>query len=180
MKRILSVILTLIVVSCGGKTDKTEQVKLINEVFSPSDVSWFLKKGSNTIIGQAFIRTKSGDVITCAGYEVELIPYSKYAEKRMEYIYGNSTEGFVPIKKFPYNIRFFPEYREYENFKKKSVCDAAGVFKFKNLPDGKYYIVSLVYWETYQPEGGFLMKKVSVKNGEIREVILSKYLNEHF
>jgi hypothetical protein len=55
------------------------------------------------------------------------------------------------------------------------ICDAQGFFKYENLLDGEYYVVTDIQWAAnrYVLEGGYLMLRVSVKGAEIKEVVLA-------
>jgi hypothetical protein len=61
---------------------------------------------------------------------------------------------------------------------REEVCDAEGDFEFLNVPDGNYYLVAKVIWaipgqynQNYQ--GGGMMKRVSVNDGEHVKVLIS-------
>ncbi|WP_457626979.1 hypothetical protein [Persephonella sp.] len=178
MRALLSLVLgAVILFSCGGKPDRKETI-VLSSGFSMSDVSWFYKKGDNILIGQAFLRTENGTVITCAGYEVQLIPYSEYAAERLRFIYGNDKEGFIPIEKYPKKIKFYPDYAEFDRVKKTAVCDANGIFKFKDLPDGTYFVITKIIWYAPRLKGGYLMKRVTLEKGEVRELLLSRQVME--
>ncbi|WP_036767974.1 hypothetical protein [Persephonella sp. KM09-Lau-8] len=172
-------IILISVISFSCSTPLKTQTIHIKSPFDPNEVNWFYKKGKNTITGQAFLRTRSGEVRTCAGYEVSLIPFSKYAEERMKAFYGNSQKGFFNIQNlFFKQIEFVPDSPEYLKTKKTTICDANGRFKFENLPDGEYFIVTRVIWEvpSYSgsyPVGGYLMQRVKLKGGETKEIILT-------
>jgi len=176
MKALLLLILGVVFLySCGGKKEETI---VLSSVFSMSDVSWFYKKGDNMLIGQAFIRTEDGTVITCAGYQVYLIPYSDYIAQRLKFIYGNDRESFIPVEKYPKKIKFYPDYAELDRVKKTAVCDANGKFKFKDLPDGTYFVITKIIWHTPRLKGGYLMKKVTIEKGEVKELLLSRHVME--
>ena len=65
---------------------------------------------------------------------------------------------------------------------RKSDCGQGGSYIFENIPDGDYYLTSLVLWDLGQNffsgkpggYGGELMRSVSVTGGERKRVIVSK------
>ena len=137
-----------------------------------------LKPGNNTIKGEGFLRQRSGQVIKCSGYEVSLIPATDYASERMIQLYESDEKGYNPvINARRYN--FIPDEKEYYDLGKTTVCNADGKFEFKNVADGTFYVITPVLWESFYEkytrfEGGSLMQKVKVKNGETKEVIMTK------
>lgn len=147
----------------------------INTTFTQGDVAWFSEKGNNTLQGSALLRTKGGTAKTCAANEVNLIPYSEYTAERMDYIYGNSKKGYGsagPRRSF----EFVPDVAEYHDIGKHTNCDAQGKFEFTELPDGDYYIIAPVMWSvgTVYSEGGNLMEKVSLANGETQKIVMTR------
>ena len=134
----------------------------ISSKFSKSDVAWFNSAGTGKLEGSAFLRTRGGEIRTCAGYEVQLLPYSSYAAERMKFIYGSETSGHLvgPRRAWKFN----PDEPDFYEFFKKTVCDANGEFEFKDLPAGDYYTTAKVTWDIGKvfDEGGVLMRKVSI------------------
>ena len=145
----------------------------ISSTFTKSDVAWFSGTGTGKIEGSAFLRTKGGAVKTCAGYDVQLLPYSAYAAERMRFIYGNETKGhlFGPRRAW----KFVPDEPEFYKSLKKAVCDANGEFEFEALPAGDYYIIANVTWDIGKvfDEGGKLMQKVPIADGEVKKATLT-------
>jgi len=173
--KMLHLILTTSLLIAGCTTVEVP----INSSFSSKDVSWFNSQGTNTIAGSAFLRTKGGDIKTCAGYDVTLLPYSDYASERMAYIYGNANEGYRTLglqRKF----EFSNESPEYSKHSKTTKCDAQGKFEFNNLPDGDYYVTTGVSWQAgvgagaeLFPEGAMLMKRLTVTGRNTKKVTLT-------
>ena len=167
------VIISLIsfIVSCAPKAKVVD----LKENFDPNEVSWIFQGGNNTISGEAFLRTIGGEVRTCAGLDVILIPVSRYSTKRIQVLYGNTNAGYIPLFSGK-RIVFKPDPPLYYKYMKKAKCDASGHFKFTNLPDGEYYIIANVMWSVggYIPsQGGYLMQRVKVNGGETREIIMT-------
>lgn len=145
----------------------------ISAPFSKSEVAWFERAGESKVEGSAFLRTKGGAVKTCAGYEVQLFPYSAYAAERVSFIYGNETSGHLFGPRHAW--KFIPDDPEYYKVNKQTVCNSKGEFEFENLPAGEYFIIAQVTWDIGKvfDEGGLLMKKVTTANGGVKKVTLT-------
>ena len=145
----------------------------ISAEFSKSDIVWFDGAGDGTLEGSAFLRTKGGTVKTCAGYDVQLLPYSSYAAERMRFIYGSETSGhlFGPRRAWKFN----PDEPDFYKSLKKTVCNANGEFQYKGLPAGDYYIIAKVTWDIGKvfDEGGTLMRKISIASNATETVTLT-------
>lgn len=162
---------------------QTQIIKL-NTNFNPSEVKWFYQKGNNTIKGQSFARTNGGNIVTCAGLPVYLEPVSKYAEERIAHIYGNTQKGvFTKIDSashpglFLKTIIFKPDNPKYYKYMKQTICDANGNFKFTNLPNGEYFVTSMIMWDTSTAVRYYVsfMQRVEVNNGEKKKILLTNY-----
>lgn len=157
------------------------QIYNIKSPFDEKEAEKLMKPGKNTIIGNSFLRMRNGGIITCAGYKVTLIPVTAYAEERMLMLYNNKTKGFNPLVYNGQHLRkyqFEPEWAAYSDFTKETMCDSSGNFKFNNIADGSFYILTNVNWETPSQyntimNGGTLMEKITVKNGETKEIVIS-------
>lgn len=80
--KIPRVVLAILLSSCA--------TEVVGRRFNESEVQWFKRPGDSTIFGEAFMRTREGKVVTCAGNSVQLIPESSYARERMIYRFGSS------------------------------------------------------------------------------------------
>lgn len=128
------------------------------------------------ISGQGFLKTKGGDVKTCAGNSV----YLNVAGNENDYVlaYGiyqkslsiqnltakilntNNVEDSEEVKIKRNELSNIPKNKYYE-----TVCDAQGNFKFKNIKSGTYNIGTTVEWYVgYEKQGGFIYKKINVAN----------------
>ena len=167
MRLIIVPILLVVLAACIPAIQKH---KMVN-VFDPDEVSWFDKYGGNSIKGSALIRQVGGGVVTCAGNEVELFPSSAYADERMLAIYGSNSAGYSEYGSLL--IEDLPDI-QYLFKSKETFCDAQGFFKFSNLPDGSYYVVTSVVWHVgSDSQGGALMQAVRLSGGQEAEVVLS-------
>lgn len=132
-----------------------------------------LGKGNNTIKGSALLRQQGGGVVTCAGTEVILHPVTNYSAERISSLYGSYDGGYRPA--IAGGVVFEPNNEVlYRSATRRVLCDAQGYFKFDELLDGDFYVVASVVWRVgHAPQGGGILRKVSVKNGEVKEIVLS-------
>ncbi len=166
-KKLLSFFAILILSGCSA----VQQVP-ISQDFDPTQTAWSEIDGKEQLIGSALLRTRGGDVRTCAGNDVHLIPRSAYSEARMAIIYGNTFRGYVGVletKRTPATTdpRFVKTVRS-------SKCDAQGNFEFNKIPSGSYYVMTSIFWQAgSSSQGGMLMSEVSVKASEKNRLILT-------
>lgn len=137
-----------------------------------------IRTGNNSISGNAVLRTVGGEVRTCAGYPVTLVPVTAYATERFTAIYGNAQSGYVPLSQ---GKTFSPANPHYENEAGRTeTCDSQGNFAFSGIADGSYYIVTMVVWGVPQSayyteqQGGPLFQRVDVSGGETKRIVLTK------
>jgi hypothetical protein len=139
--------------------------------FSPAEVAWAKTRGTNSITGQSFLRQQGGGIVTCAGYEVDLVPQSSYASERINFRYGNTTKGYARTFMAPKLPPADPGYVESWH---KTQCDAQGNFSITDLPDGDYYLITRVVWIVDRIEqGGGMMQRISLHGGEHIKVLLT-------
>jgi len=149
--------------------------------FDPQTVTWALTRGKGVIEGEAFLKTRGGDVKTCAGSEVSLIPDSPYARARMQLLYASEEKGLLAPR--PSLAQLRPADPDYARARFKATCDAQGHFKFMRLAAGRYYVVTDVIWSvptrdwgsrySMEPQGGNLMLRVDVSEDDPQTVILT-------
>lgn len=147
----------------------------MSSTYNPQEVAWALANGNNTITGSAVLRTRGGDVKTCAGLPAALIPVSAYSSEFMLKTFGSTTSG---ISQYSPNITLDPAFG---STIRKTVCGPQGDFSFSNLPDGDYFVVGTVTWEAVSggryaylaKQGGDMMQRVSVAGGETKSVVLT-------
>ncbi|MDA7511757.1 hypothetical protein N8628_00645 [Verrucomicrobia bacterium] len=103
-------------------------------VFDPSEHEPYLQKGDCNILGQAFLKTRSGYVKYGAGNKVVLWPQTSYTtESRVRGTLGGT--------------RLEPTDPRLAKYGWKTVADGSGNFEFKDLPIGSYYIACAITWE---------------------------------
>ena len=145
--------------------------------FNAEEVKIALEPGKNTVKGSAILgallRRSGGGAVTCAGLPIHIAPVTTYSKARMTALYDNEDFGFNPAlngRRLDEHVNFWMEGA------RATTCDVKGHFTFENLKDGEYYISSQIVLlvDTF-PEGGVLMKKISVRGGETKEIVLSGY-----
>ena len=157
-------LLTILANSIGCATTPVIQV---NNPFIEQDYVPFTKQGTGIINGQAFLKTKGGDVKYGAGGTVYLIPVTEYTNELMSKAIEKGG-GFTTNMDYRLN-----------NYIKKTIADGEGKFDFKNIPSGEYYVGCQIAWKYatqygLRPTGGNIVKRVSLKEGESQKVILTK------
>jgi hypothetical protein len=175
-KAIVSFVILALLTGCASLAPPPPRQVALTTTFNPQEVAWFNETGTGSITGQAFFQTRGGQPRTCAGLEVLLQPQSAYAVERLTAIYGNTTGGYVP--ELSARVQFTPDDPAYKEVRKTSICDAQGNFSFTGLPAGKYFLAAAVVWtipgqEFAPPQGGGLMKSVTLADGETKRVILT-------
>jgi hypothetical protein len=136
-----------------------------------SDAEFIFKDGSATITGQAFMRQQGGGVVTAAGDQVALVPYTAYAEERLRGIYrGGEFSAHDEA-----HVAVYPDVADYRHFKRQTTADSTGRFTFKNITAGRYFIIAKVEWLVGNAlQGGSLKKLVVVRQDQTVDVILSQ------
>jgi len=152
----------------------TTQVQL-NNFFDEVETRNRLQPGNNSISGSALLRKAGGDVVTCAGGEVDIWPATEYARERFNHLYGSEVKGFQRVGLFQKSAKFDQDPPGYISSVKKTVCDAQGFFKFNGLSDGDWYIATLISWRIseYNWQGGRIGQLVTVAGGRTTEVVLT-------
>jgi len=125
--------------------------------------------GTATIRGQAFLKTRSGDVKYAAGTEIFLMPVTSYSN---QWYY----DSYLPSKPM---AKYDSRYRTYIGI---TIGDGEGRFEFLKVPAGDYYLSAKIIWEyvsggrypTLTLTGGVAVKKISVEDGQEIKVILTR------
>jgi hypothetical protein len=139
--------------------------------YPPIDPAWYepyAAGGTATVAGQAFLRTRGGDVKVGAGSQVTLDPATPYSAA-----WWNSAAKLW-VHRFE-----IPRSAEFTRARKTTIADAEGRFKFTNLAPGSYYVRSIVTWErpggygTTALEGGIVFTPIDVAAGETKDVVLT-------
>lgn len=138
---------------------------VIQTPFNESMMTWSQTRGDATIKGQGFLKTIGGDVKTCAGNDVLLMPSNAYTQEAVRIGLRNGDAANLDVRLAKYM--------------KMTRCDAQGNFSFRSLASGDWFVITTATWGvpdryTVTQEGGVVMQGVNLAPGELKEVILSK------
>lgn len=163
---VYSLLLIFIMLGCAPKTTP---VYHIETPFSEDEFIPYAKKGTASIIGQAFMKTKGGDIKYAAGNYILLLPVTQYTTEIIRIALEEKVEEGGSIdNKDPRLIKYA----------KKTMADAEGKFEFNNIPSGEYYVWTAIKWQVpsqsgLRRTGGNISKRIRVKEGEKVKVILT-------
>ncbi len=107
-------------------------------VFVESEYAPYSEEGNCTIAGQAFLKTRSGDVKYGAGNAVYCNPVTTYSREWFERAVKGGERLAAPDAKAT-------------SFVRQTVGDGEGRFRFENLPPGDYYLACPIQWEVPNP-----------------------------
>ena len=167
MKRLI-IIAALAISVTGCATRRAPPPPLLaRPTFPIAEYEALPKTGSGAVTGQAFLKTRGGDVKTGAGNKIYLYPVTSY----LLWDEANSRS-----KKTSIDSRFY-------EFRRETIADASGRFTFKNVPNGDYKLTGEVTWQVPQvtkyssymsTQGGWITKMITVANGETTEIMLTE------
>lgn len=147
--------------------------------FVATDYNWASAPGTAAVSGDILLRTVGGDVKTCAGLRVALVPSGPYADDFVRTMFGNNAQAFLPAGS---GLSLMAAHNQMEAIDRHTICDAQGHFQFTGLPPGAYYVVGAVVWErpnlvgdsvSQVVEGGSLMQRVELAAGESKTLVLT-------
>lgn len=165
LKRPLVVFGLVTLVSTSACVTSVPQIQRID--FPNAEYELLATEGTGVVQGQAFLRQNGGGVVTCAGQEVNLTPVTKYTEQSYSVYLSGEGRYQKPILSH-HDPRFY-------RYIKSTTGDVNGEFEFTDLPAGDYYIQAVVEWKVgSSTQGGILMTKVTVNDGIVSKVLMSK------
>lgn len=145
--------------SCAGPAHK------MSTAYSAADFAAYEGTGNANLNGQAFLRTKGGEVRTCAGSDVLLFPGTAYTREVMSALRSGagSLDGLDT---------------RWRDHARKAICGADGKFQFTGLPAGSWVVAVMVTWQVpmgsyMAPQGGELRQTVTLKSGQTTDAVLS-------
>jgi hypothetical protein len=124
----------------------------------------FLAGGDAVIEGQAFMKTRSGDVKLAAGNQVFLDPVTTHS--RMWWALRGTSQSYFEL---PTPDSLFVRAR------RRTIADAQAHFRFRGLAPGWYYVRAIVTWYAgTEIQGGVIGDSVLASRGSTVEVILTR------
>lgn len=162
-------VVTLCLVSVlAGCAAPAQSPPISRMAFPEAEYRVLQKIGTATVRGQAFLKTRGGDVKTAAGNQVFLNPVTSYSLEWHE-------KSYLPNRRMENPDPRLAQYMPMQ------VADGSGRFTFKNVPPGEYFVSTSVTWEAptgYQSaletQGGVVSKRIKVVEKEELEVIVTK------
>ena len=144
---------------CGCATPPVKQV----EQFNPAHFTRYDKPGTAQISGEAFLRTKGGDVKTAAGRRIYLVPLVPYTDERAK-IMWERKEPEAPDPRLA-------------RYTKSTTADAQGRFSFSSLPAGSYLVYTTITWtvsDGSETGGAALGRVLRLGEGEKKPVVVTR------
>src|SRR5690606_1236593 len=134
--RILILALAMLALSgCVTTQTPVKDVAMQNQ-FSAADLEPYAHAGTASIIGQAFLTTRGGDVKVGAGREVVLLPATVFVKEAMTHI----DRGYRPAA-------YQAARAEIHKVARTTIADAEGRFEFVGVPAGDYILQTEITWQ---------------------------------
>lgn len=152
--------LVLLAFAGGCTLEPTHQVLT---PFLDNDYQLWRQSGPYTVAGQAFYKQPGGQVFTCAGESVSLMPLTGYNMELSKLL--ETGKGFPPNYE-----------RRAHKYDKKAMCDGSGKFAFENLPALSWLLITRVTWQengtfSFVPlvggptdKGGWLFQEIQIES----------------
>jgi hypothetical protein len=166
MKTAFSIaIAAALLVGFSSSADAQKRVARVAK-YNAAEYAPYAGSGSARIAGQAFAKTRGGDVKYAAGNRVWLYPVTAMTTEW----YETALKRGIPMEEA--DGRMMQHHR-------MTIADGQGNFEFTGLPAGQYYVVTQVSWEipgrsyAMKLTGAGLFTKVRVGPGESQRIILT-------
>jgi hypothetical protein len=153
MRGMLTVLLAAMLAGCVSSAG-------IESVFDRSAAAIVLESGNRTIKGQALLGRENGTIEYAGNNKVRLLPDTPYQRWRMKELYGERRIAYTAkeIKDTP------PDYAKYS---RETIADADGRFTFTQVPEGKYFVATKVFWkEGENLRGGYVYAPVDLTEAD--------------
>lgn len=147
-------------------SDAAARDKSPSPPFDASAFTWSQGEGANSLNGEALMRTRLGEVRTCAGLPVQLVPSTPFVEAFVRRKYGAIAGGLYGAQPLLYKqIKLDAQVTP---FVRTGVCNAQGQFSFPGLPNGAWFVITTVTWED---PGDRRSAYLSYLGGEIAQLV---------
>lgn len=165
------------VIAILGAADKDDRHKQRSEVdalakdFDPAVAAKYSAAGSGKITGQAFLKTRGGNVRLGAGNSIMLMPDDAWTRRAVALMKTDPGANKLPSEIATYLARTI----------RTEQADAQGNFEFGDLPAGLYRLHTLILWEVptgyrygMETTGGEVETVALVKDGATARVMLTR------
>ena len=140
-------------------------------IFIQSEYASYDIPGTSKITGQAFLKTRGGDVKYGAACQIHLNPVTSL-----------STEWFEKGVKEGILLKDLPSNHPAWKYHHVTMGDGEGRFEFENLPSGEYYLMCPIYWEIVvggrypytTVTGANTYSQIAVENDKITKCIVTR------
>ncbi len=133
--------------------------------FRPTDFAWSQVAGRDSLAGS--ISHAGGVRYTCAGQTVVLTPETPWAARRMSILYNSNDRAALPVDDVRSRQKMAPA-GDSNPYLRRAICDASDHFTFANLPDGAWYVVTLVKPVTAPNAASLaMMRRVITRGGRV-------------
>lgn len=130
--------------------------------FDESEYRPYDQEGTSTICGQAFLKTRGGIVKFAAGNQITIDPVTSYSSESLQL---GTLSG----------MQLTPSDQRADTYTRFTRADGTGNFCFRKLPAGRYYVFTLIMWDTgITSTGGWVHLNVPVRKGKTVKVILTR------
>ena len=165
MKRLALTGIVVVLLSACASIGPQPQPRML---FPSAEYQALTRTGTGIVRGQAFLKTRGGDVKVSAGNAVILNPVTSYS---MEWYEKSYVHG-IPL------VQADPRLSDYLRMQ---TADGSGRFTFKDVPPGEYFVTTRVMWDaptgykgSLQRQGGWITKRITVNDGADVEVIVTR------
>lgn len=140
-------------------------MKALGGIFDADRVATYLEKGSGRIHGQAFLKTRGGEVRLGAGNVITLVPDDDWTRRAMELLKEGASLDELPEAAKQYLARVMHTTQG----------DAGGNFTFEALPQGIYRLETVITWLAGRySTGGLVTRRVVLADGQDQQVMLTE------
>jgi hypothetical protein len=131
--------------------------------FNESDFAWSRAPGAGGIDGVLTLRDGQTRY-SCRGRDVILTPETPWVKRRMYVLYGSPDQAVVPADIVRSRTPSGGS-GDYASYARKTTCDSANRFAFRDLPAGGWYVITVARPEGDSTRAVAVMRHVEVRNG---------------
>jgi hypothetical protein len=180
LRSLLVILGFALLAACAASQQSTTPVTqgrviTLSEPFDEAEMARCSGSGTGKLVGQAFLKTRSGEVRYGAGQEVVLVPATAYTRESQRYanVDIGSADALVTIQWDP----------RYATYRRLTIADGEGEFEFSGLPSCSYIVATHIKWEAptgrgyLDWQGGRIGMEVNVRADETTRVVLTRSPN---